>query len=670
MVRTLREAQQMIAQQRPSGRKAFGLLWALCSLSIPVWSQPCSITIDPDTTICQGQTVTLHGPAGFPNYLWSNGALTQNTTVNASGTYTCQVTYPSGNLAVNGSFSSGNTGFTTAYTYNSTLTTDGNYWIGSNAAAYHPQWSGTGNGQFLLVNAGWMQPGWKFWCETLPVCPGQTYTISCRAASLASSNPPTISWYVNNVWTGADLTPPAAQATWQTLTTSWTAPPGVTSADFCVQVSSGWGVGNDLGFDDVVISANVVLTDAVDVTVTPLPPLNLGPNALLCTGQSLVLDAASPGATYLWQDGSTASDYVVTGAGNYNVAVTANGCTANDAITVNYNAVPVVDLGPDQTLCTGQNLNLNVFQLGATYIWQDGSNTPSYTVTGPGTYSVTVWVGGCSSGDAIDVAYNPMPVVDIGPDQTLCAGIQAVLDATTPGATYLWQDGSTGPTYTVSSAGVYDVDVTLNGCTASDAASVNYNPSPVANLGADQTLCAGATLNLNVAQPGTTYLWQDGSTGSSFTVSSAGTYSVDVLLNGCSASDAINVAFNPLPVASLGPDQVLCAGAMLNLSVAQPGATYLWQDGSTGSSFTVSSAGTYSVDVLLNGCSASDAINVAYNPLPVASLGPDQTLCAGATVNLNVAQPGATYLWQDGSTGSSFTVSSAGTYSVDVLLNG
>ncbi|HMC96121.1 MAG TPA: hypothetical protein VKG92_00565, partial [Flavobacteriales bacterium] len=670
MVRTLREAQQMITQRRPNGRQAFGLVWALLVIDVHVQAQPCSITIDNDTTICQGQTVTLHGPPGFPNYLWSNGAVTQNTTVGTSGNYTCQVTYPTGNLVTNGNFSSGNTGFSTQFNYNNTLTTDGNYWIGSNAAAYHPQWIGTGNGQFLLVNAGWMQPGWRFWCQTLPVCPGQTYTISFRAMSLAATNPPTLAWFVNNNWTGDDLIPPSAQATWQTLSTSWTAPVGVTSADFCVQVSSGWGVGNDFGIDDIVISSNVVLTDAAQVTVTPLPAFDLGPNAQLCTGQNLVLDAAVPGATYLWQDGSTDPDYVVSGPGNYNVAVTANGCTASDAITVNYNAVPAVNLGPDQTLCTGQVLNLNVFQPGATYIWQNGSNAPSYTVTGPGTYSVTVWSNGCAGGDAIDVAYNPMPVVNIGPDQTLCAGDQVLLDATTAGATYLWQDGSTGATYNVSSAGSYDVDVTVNGCTANDAVTLNYNPLPVAALGPDQTLCAGQTLNLNVAQPGATYLWQDGSTNASFTVNSAGTYSVDVLLNGCSVSDAINVAYNPLPVAALGPDQTLCAGQTLNLNVAQPGATYLWQDGSTNASFTVSSAGTYSVDVLLNGCSASDAINVAYNPSPVAALGPDQTLCAGQTLNLNVAQPGATYLWQDGSTNASFTVNSAGTYSVDVLLNG
>ena len=133
MVRTLREAQQMITQRRPNGRQAFGLVWALLVIDVHVQAQPCSITIDNDTTICQGQTVTLHGPPGFPNYLWSNGAVTQNTTVGTSGNYTCQVTYPTGNLVTNGNFSSGNTGFSTQFNYNNTLTTDGNYWIGSKA---------------------------------------------------------------------------------------------------------------------------------------------------------------------------------------------------------------------------------------------------------------------------------------------------------------------------------------------------------------------------------------------------------------------------------------------------------------------------------------------------------------------------------------------------------
>src|SRR5204863_9848722 len=150
--------------------------------------------------------------------------------------------------------------------------------------------------------------------------------------------------------------------------------------------------------------------------------------------------------------------------------------------------------------------------------------------------------------------------------------------------------GSTGATYNVSSAGSYDVDVTVNGCTANDAVTLNYNPLPVAALGPDQTLCAGQTLNLNVAQPGATYLWQDGSTNASFTVNSAGTYSVDVLLNGCSASDAINVAYTPVLVVDLGPDQTLCDGDQIILDASTPGGGYVWQDGSTNATFKIGRA--------------------------------------------------------------------------------
>jgi hypothetical protein len=61
-------------------------------------AQPiCTIDIGADHTICQGETVQLNGPAGFPNYLWSNGAVTQNTTVGSAGIHSLQVSYPSAN---------------------------------------------------------------------------------------------------------------------------------------------------------------------------------------------------------------------------------------------------------------------------------------------------------------------------------------------------------------------------------------------------------------------------------------------------------------------------------------------------------------------------------------------------------------------------------------------
>ncbi|GAA4329797.1 PKD domain-containing protein [Flaviaesturariibacter amylovorans] len=87
---------------------------------------------------------------------------------------------------------------------------------------------------------------------------------------------------------------------------------------------------------------SVTVTDAqgctapADFTIGNIDDLSvsLGADTVLCAGETLRLE---PGtfATYRWQDGSTASSYVVTQSGTYSVRVTsAEGCTAEDRVTV------------------------------------------------------------------------------------------------------------------------------------------------------------------------------------------------------------------------------------------------------------------------------------------------------------------------------------------------
>nr|MCU0420695.1 hypothetical protein [Cyclobacteriaceae bacterium] len=47
-------------------------------------------------TICAAASLTLSAPNGFATYLWSNGAITQQITVSASGTYSVTVTNADG----------------------------------------------------------------------------------------------------------------------------------------------------------------------------------------------------------------------------------------------------------------------------------------------------------------------------------------------------------------------------------------------------------------------------------------------------------------------------------------------------------------------------------------------------------------------------------------------
>lgn len=248
------------------------LLVAMGTPGLSAWSQPvCSIDLGPDITL-GADPVQLNGPAGFSNYQWNTGATSASIMVSTPGSYACQVSYATGNLVVNGNFSAGNSGFSTDFNYSTTLVTDGNYYIGTNAASYHPQFSGTGSGNFMIVNSGWPSAHFNVWCQSVVVCPAQVYTLSYRARTVSNAQPARLQWWVDGTMTGPEVTLPTfSSGSWQTITHSWTSSAGQTGATFCLRVMSGDGVGNDFGLDDLSISSIVLLSDEVEVVADPLP---------------------------------------------------------------------------------------------------------------------------------------------------------------------------------------------------------------------------------------------------------------------------------------------------------------------------------------------------------------------------------------------------------------
>ena len=51
------------------------------------------------------------------------------------------------------------------------------------------------------------------------------------------------------------------------------------------------------------------------------------------------------------------------------------------------------------------------------------------------------------------------PLVDLGDDRSICNNASLILDASHPGSTYKWQDGSTQPMFEVTQSGTYSVEV-------------------------------------------------------------------------------------------------------------------------------------------------------------------------------------------------------------------
>ncbi|MEZ4740509.1 MAG: gliding motility-associated C-terminal domain-containing protein [Flavobacteriales bacterium] len=397
--------------------------------------------------------------------------------------------------------------------------------------------------------------------------------------------------------------------------------------------------------------------------------LSLGPDTTLCAGAELLLDASLAFGEYLWQDNSTGPTYTVTTAGTYAVRVITPCDTLTDSITVSYAESLLLDLGPDTALCSGAELVLDATVADGTYRWQDGSTGPTYTVSSSGLYHVTVTTSCEVRSDSITVYFTSDAVLELGNDTALCVGDQLVLDATNTAASYSWQDGSTNSTYTVTEAGLYRVSV-QNPCgTYTDSIAVDYAPRPPLDLGDDRSLCTGDTILLDVSTDMATYRWQDNSSAPTYSIVQGGTYWVALSLLGCTVRDTLEVAELPLPVVDLGPDRSICSAAVIVLDATSPDSdAYRWQDGSTDPTFTVPAASLYWVE-LSNDCGvASDSIRITEDPLLGFDLGPDPVLCDGGELLVDVTIPGASYLWQDGSTLPRYLITMAGQYSVEITL--
>ncbi|MEM8907220.1 MAG: hypothetical protein AAGD05_05175, partial [Bacteroidota bacterium] len=170
--------------------------------------------------------------------------------------------------------------------------------------------------------------------------------------------------------------------------------------------------------------------DTIAIEYQPLPEVNLGNDTTLCQGSLLVLDAQNTGAQYLWSNQSTSAALPVNTSDSYSVTVTDTlGCSSSDEIVVDFIAPPSVDLGLDQTICAGEQHELQVPVLpGHNYLWSTGENTPSIFVDTTGTYSVTVSNSiGCSSTDDFQLQVNALPDAYLSQDTSICQGTTATL---------------------------------------------------------------------------------------------------------------------------------------------------------------------------------------------------------------------------------------------------
>jgi len=215
------------------------------------------------------------------------------------------------------------------------------------------------------------------------------------------------------------------------------------------------------------------------------------------------------------------------------------------------------------------------------------------------------------------------PQVNLGHDTIVCKNDVLALSASTPHASYLWQDNSNNPVYYASMPGVYWVDIFVNQCRTRDTIVVSHFSFPNVDLSNDTIMCIGDSIELNASNPKATYLWQDNSKDSLFMVHSPGIYWVRVTDSLCTDIDSIYIGQALSPDFSLGNDTSICDGDNFQLKVPLADLSYLWQDLSTNQGYTVSLPGTYWVTVT-NSCGAKyDTIIIDFEDCDIDLIMPN-----------------------------------------------
>jgi gliding motility-associated-like protein len=363
---------------------------------------------------------------------------------------------------------------------------------------------------------------------------------------------------------------------------------------------------------------NSITTGCVLVNIETPYAANAGEDTFICEAGTLELNAngVDPNATLLWStidgniiSGDNIANPIIDAPGSYTIELTtpvAN-CISQDQITISETPLPVITTISPVLFCPGETATLSVTSFYDEILWQTNETTPDIIVNEAGLYNVSVTLDGCSNNVDIAAEMVDVPVVELGPDVTLCEGDNIILDAGIEGQ---WSNGVIADLIIVSLSGNYSFLYSDQGCEAGDDIMVEVISIPEINLGPDQVLCPYDTLQIQLPFE---VNWNTGITGNSIDITSPGVYSASLSEALCISNDQIQVLAGEFPVADLGNDLEYCNGKPLTLSVIdERNDNYQWSNSWDTPAIEVVESGVYSV-VTTNFCgSASDTIQVTF----------------------------------------------------------
>jgi gliding motility-associated-like protein len=168
-------------------------------------------------------------------------------------------------------------------------------------------------------------------------------------------------------------------------------------------------------------------SDTVFVPVKPLPVVNLGPDKIICTYDSVMFDAKhSDTMFYLWSTGDTTRTIITNFKGDYSVIVTDTiyMCKGYDTVFLTVNDTVKSIAGVNQRVCDRDTFNIKASHtpsnLTAQYLWVGTSGLPEYKFVAniknsPYQYVLRTIINqngiNCINFDTTEITIKPLPVI-------------------------------------------------------------------------------------------------------------------------------------------------------------------------------------------------------------------------------------------------------------------
>jgi len=668
---------------------------------------------------CNGAiAITVSGGELPFSYDWSNGASVSNITNLCAGSFDLTLTDDSG-CDVQGTFVvPGSPSITLSA--DTTQSTCGNSTGAINLTVSN------GNDPYTFI---WNGPGISnVVTEDLTGITAGSYTVevtdsnNCEATltvEVTNSDQPTLSFSLSNATCGApagsiDLTVGSINGQ---PTYLWSGPNSFTAntqdisnvpaGTYTVTVTAGSCIATDsatiinsnaptasisVSNDTICVGEPVTLT----INLTGTAPFNFSYSngtstiPVLNFAGNTFTTAISPTTTTTYTLVSLISQSDPTCPGNFPIpsaVVQANPVPAQPIITAN---------GP-LDFCSGQSVVLtSSYQTGN--IWNfigPDQFDQSITVNATGQFVVTFTnqFNCAATSDTVDVNLISVPNVAAGNDVTICNGETTQLQAT-GASNYVWSPSIGLSGTIISSPTAAPPETTLYTVTGTNACGVDIdtliitvNPTAIADLGQDLTICANDTLQFAVENLSTaTYQW-----GPSFAfVGATNAFEATVVVNattdifvtttnsnGCIDTDTltINVVVpqNAPTITAQGPT-TFCEGESLVLT-SSTGNFVEWSNGLLNvNQILVTTSGQYYVALTSGQCPAySDTIEVVVNPIPNATIqnADDNLVCQGTCATLGaLTSTGITWSGLGSGNQPSIQACNAGDYILTVTQDG